>query len=67
MSERIKARREQLGLSRAECADRAGMKRENWARLEAPGGRADRATWSVDTARRVTAALDWSLSTLLRL
>lgn len=58
---KIKARREALGLSQAQAAERAGMRQPNWARVES-GGRTDP---ELSTALRVAAALRWPLTRLL--
>lgn len=58
---KIKARRERLGLSQREAAERAGMPQPHWARLEA-GNRSDP---QLSTAEAVAKALRCSLPRLL--
>lgn len=58
---KIRARREKLGITQGEAAERAGMPRPHWVRLET-GGRDDP---KLSTAERAAAALKCRLSSLL--
>jgi len=58
---KIKARRERIGLSQREAAERAGMPQPHWARLES-GGRPDP---QLSTAEAVSKALKCALPRLL--
>lgn len=58
---KIRLRRERLGLTQADAAERAGLLRPNWARLEA----GDKLDVHLSTAEAVAAALGTTLSRLL--
>lgn len=57
---KIRTRREKLGLTQQQAADKAGMPRPHWARLEA----GDRPDPQLSTAEKVAHALDCSLTTI---
>lgn len=59
--DKIRARREALGLSPADAAARASMQRPNWLRIES-GTRTDP---NLSTAERIAKALKCALSDLL--
>lgn len=57
---RIKAFREEMGLTQQECAESAGMSQSMWADIEA-----DRGNPTLDTLERVAGALGVTLADLL--
>lgn len=61
MGKRIAARRQELGLTQAEAAERAGVSPGYWSRIETGSRTPNR----IRSLERIADALDWTLEELM--